>query len=77
MRIEFEKKIAREAKTNPKQFWRYANSKSRTRIGVADLYKDPGDPKSELTKNDKEKAEVLSDFLPVCLQEKMRVKSLL
>ena len=54
-----EKKIAKEAKQNPKYFWKYASTKMKTRTGVAELVKgnDQG-----MTKTDEEKANVLCDY---------------
>jgi hypothetical protein len=57
-----EKSIARNAKENPKTFWQYANSKRKTKSGIAELkYKD-GNGESKTTNGDKEKTEVLTDF---------------
>jgi len=55
---EFEKKVALQAKTNPKAFYAYANSKLKTRAGVSDLLK----PDGTTTETNQEKAEVLNDF---------------
>ena len=59
---QFEKKLANEAKTNPKAIWKYINSKSKTREGVAQLNTDPRDPHSELTSSNKGKSDVLGRF---------------
>ena len=32
-----EKDIAKNAKTNPKKFWQYVNSKRKTKSGIAEL----------------------------------------
>ena len=53
-----EKEIVDSAKTNPKKFWAYCQSKTRTRSGVAPLLRDKLDPDS-LVSADEEKAEVL------------------
>ena len=45
---------------NQKKFWNYANSKLKTRSKIPDLYVN-ADSK-ELTTNDYDKLEVLSDF---------------
>jgi len=34
---EFEKKLAKESKKNPKAFYKYAHSKLKTRTGIAHL----------------------------------------
>jgi hypothetical protein len=49
-------------KTNPKKFWNYASSKSKTRSGVPNLSKSGNKKGDDLTNTDREKAEVLSDF---------------
>ena len=53
-----EEDVAKKAKTDPKAFWSYVNSKTKTRSGVADLKKTDG----TRTESDGEKAEVLNDF---------------
>lgn len=65
-RIQREKEmdIAKQAKTNPKKFWQYVNSKTKTKRAVSELlvpgvYDEKGDER--LTQNDLEKAEVLSE----------------
>ena len=57
---QFEKQIAKEVKTNPKKFWKYAQSKTKIRSSIPDLFKD--NEQKESTKTDKEKADVLADF---------------
>eukprot|EP00794_Sanderia_malayensis_P011225 gene11225-12404_t len=54
----FEKKIAKEAKDNPKAFFQYARGKLKTRTSIPDLQKSDG----STTKDDKEKAEALNRF---------------
>jgi hypothetical protein len=53
LQLVFENKIAREVKTNPKAFWRYASSRLKTRTRIDDLERDDG---SRATTN-REKAE--------------------
>jgi ribosomal protein S20 len=55
---EFERKIAQEAKANPKAFFKYAQSKLKTRVSVSDLKK----PDGSLTSNSFEKADTLNSF---------------
>jgi len=57
MKKEFEKKIAQDSKTNPKTFYKYVNSKLKTRTGIADL--DTEDGKAT---TDTQKAEALNSF---------------
>ncbi|KAK2169384.1 hypothetical protein LSH36_10g02043 [Paralvinella palmiformis] len=58
LRRDFEKPIAREAKTKPKAFWKYVKSQTTTREGLRPLEK----PNGELAKNDTDKAQVLNTF---------------
>lgn len=56
-----EKEIANDIKSNPKAFWSYVNSKTKSKSGIANLeYQRDG--VSHLTSTDKEKTEVLSEF---------------
>lgn len=55
---DFEKKLAKEVKDNPKAFYKYASTKMKTRVTVCDLKKQDGN----MTTTDKEKAEALNDF---------------
>ena len=60
--MDYERQISQEAKSNPKRFWQYLRRILKTRTGIADLLKSPGDESETLTTNDQEKAEVLSGF---------------
>ena len=53
-----EKKVAENSKENNNVFWRFINSKLKTRSGIADLKKDDGSK----TTTDEEKAELLNSF---------------
>ena len=53
-----QKSVADQAKTNPKLFWKYAQSKLKTRSGIPDLLIDK--KKQQYTKNDKDKADTFS-----------------
>ena len=55
---EYEKKVAKESKTNSKGFWKYINSKLSRTSGISPLLK----PDGSLTDTDDEKAHVLNDF---------------
>ncbi len=61
---DFEHTLARNVKTNPKQFWRYAKSKLKTKPGISEhkseVLDDAGRP--VMTKTDEEKAQVLADW---------------
>ena len=61
-RSEFEKKIATDSKDNPKKIFAYMNSKVKSRQGIGDICVDPDDPKSEVTEDDKKKADIFSKF---------------
>ena len=53
-----EKKVAENSKENHNVFWKFVNSKLKTRNGIADLKKDDGSK----TTTDEEKAELLNSF---------------
>ena len=55
-----EKDIAMSAKENPKKFWSYVKSKSKTKTSIADLYTN--ESKTTLTDSDEAKANVLGKF---------------
>lgn len=55
-RKNIEKSIAQNVKENPKAFWRYAKSQTKTKTNVSDLQYDDGSS----THTDLEKAEVLN-----------------
>lgn len=55
-----EKEIAKNVKSNPKIFWKYVQSKTRTKSRIPELYKDH--ERKVKTGSDKEKAEVLSEY---------------
>jgi len=55
---DFEMKLAKESKQNPKAFYKYAKSKLKTRPGISQLSRDDG----SLTKTDTQKANILNDF---------------
>ncbi len=62
LRREFEKKLAKESKSNPKAVWKYIHSKSRVKEEISDLYTDPSNLNSPTTSNCKQKANLLADF---------------
>ena len=49
-------KISLERKTNPKKFWQYVNSRSKTKTGVSDLKWDDDDGKEVIAETDLQKA---------------------
>ncbi|XP_076063509.1 uncharacterized protein LOC143038360 [Oratosquilla oratoria] len=55
-----EKSIAENVKENPKAFWKYIQSKTKSSVSVRELYMNA--EKTLRTKNDKEKAKVLAEF---------------
>ena len=57
-----EKDIAKNAKTNPKKFWQYANSKRKTKSGIAELKYKNDKGEMDITKCDEDKANVLANF---------------
>ncbi len=61
-RKQFEKNLAAQAKTNPKAIWKYMQSKSKVKDGIADLRINPENPDSPTTMDDRAKANILADF---------------
>ena len=59
---EREKEIAQTSKSNPKNFWKYVNSKRKTSSGISELH-TKRDNSTFIAESDEDKAEVLSDFL--------------
>ena len=57
-----EKNIARKSKANPKEFWRYAQTKLKTKTGIPDLQIKTQDGSKKVTTNDQEKADTLQEF---------------
>ncbi|KAG7161598.1 putative Endonuclease-reverse transcriptase-containing protein 12 [Homarus americanus] len=51
-----EQEITKNVKANPKVFWKYVQTKTRTKARIADLYKD--EEKVQKTVNDQEKADM-------------------
>lgn len=54
-----EREIAKNVKENPKVFWKYVQSKTKSKSRIPELYK--GTAEERRTENDLEKAEVLSE----------------
>ena len=52
-----EKEIAKNAKSNPKAFWKYSQTKLKTRCGIPDLVVEDDEDEPKYTKNDQEKTE--------------------
>lgn len=55
-----ERVIAMNAKSNPKLFWKYVNSRTRTVSKVGNLYKD--ERKQSMAETDYDKANVLNEY---------------
>lgn len=55
---EFEKKIALNAKKNPKHFYKYSQSKMKVKVAVGDLVK----PDGTVAQESKEKADTLNNY---------------
>ena len=58
LRQEFEMDVASRIKQDPKQFWKYTNSRLKTRSGIGDLLKEDG----TRTSDNGEKACILNQF---------------
>jgi hypothetical protein len=61
-KANMEKEIAKNAKSNPKIVWKYANSKRKTNTGISELKFKSEEGEERKTTTDKEKAEVLASF---------------
>ena len=57
-----ERNIAKNAKTNPKAFYQYSQSKLKTRTSIPDLLKPGTEKKPEYISDDRGKAEVYLDY---------------
>ena len=57
-KLNLEKKIALEAKQNPKSFWNYIKSQTKQNTEIPNLQNSNG----EITSNNEEKAEVLNNY---------------
>ena len=55
---DYEKLIANKDKTEPKHFWSYVKSKTKSKSTISNLVKEDG----SFTKTDKEKAILLNSF---------------
>ena len=62
LKKKFEKELVKKAKQNPKAIWKYIHSKSKTRSQLGKLHIDPENPKTATTDDDKEKAEIFSNY---------------
>lgn len=58
-RQSFEGELSHEARANPKKFRRYAQSKTKTRAGIADLHTLNPDRTTKVDSTDTDKADVL------------------
>ena len=62
LKRNYERDLAKRAKKNTKEVFRYINSKAKTKVGITQLHTDPNDDKSEVTDNNKEMAEIMADY---------------
>ena len=58
LRKSFEKELAKNAKKDPKSFWKYIQSMTKTRVNVGELTKSDG----SMTSGTKEKVDRLNEF---------------
>ena len=65
-RKDYERNIAKNSKTNPKQFWKYIQNKIKINAGIGTLRK----PDGSIATSDQDKADTLNSFLQVFLQKK-------
>ena len=59
---DYEKAIAQDVKNNPKKFWKYVKTKTKSPCNIPDLYLQEDDLDEGLATEDKDKADVLADF---------------
>jgi len=67
---EFEKDIAKNVNSDPKAFWRYTNSKLKSRPKLIDLVDEDG----KLTSDDNKKAELLNNLFTSVFTEEDTIK---
>jgi hypothetical protein len=60
-KYNMEKEIASDAKGNPKRFWKYVNSKRKTKSGICELSTEVNG-ETITARTDREKADMLADF---------------
>jgi len=61
-RKQKEKNISMNIKQNPKAFWNYIKSKTKTKSSITGLHCDPTDETSRITDNDSYKADILNKY---------------
>ena len=59
-KLEYEKNLANQIKSNPKKFWNYVNSKTKVSSGIPPLSVTGNESDTEVTDDNKEKAELLA-----------------
>ena len=59
---DYEKAIAQDVKNNPKKFWKYVKTKTKSPCNIPHLYLQQDDLDKGLATEDKGKADVLADF---------------
>ena len=62
LKKNFERELVKKAKQNPKAIWKYIRSKSKTRTQLGKLHVDPENPETATTDDDKEKADIFSNY---------------
>ena len=65
-----QKKIAKDSKSNPKSFWKFTQSKLKTKTGIPDLEVE-SDEGISYTTNDTDKANVLQTFFSSVFTEEL------
>ena len=59
---EYEKTVARQVRGNPKKFWEFVKSKTKSPSNIPDLHKEDNNPSKGLATDNKEKADILAEF---------------
>ena len=65
---DFEESLAERISTNPKRFWKYVNSKLKTRIGVGNLIQ----PDGKVPEDDRVKGNTPNDYLVGSSQRRIK-----
>ena len=62
LKRNYERNLAKKAKKNPKEVFRYINSKAKSKVGLQELHVDPNDDKSEVTDDNRKMADIMAKY---------------
>lgn len=69
----WKKILPKNAKANPKAFWKYTQRKLKTKQGIPGLQKPDTEDNQEYTKTDEEKADVFLSYFRQCFHYRTRL----